>query len=107
MIDLHCELKWAMDKEKETNCVKCLGRGIYAQFNKSALDDDEKEGNLVAITREETRGVVNYKLDALKVRSKVCATGQAGIEKTRGCMMYATNVFSLKAQLSGTERFVH
>lgn len=89
MIELYIERQEASDTKQDTDCVKHLGHGVYVQRNKHGIDTDATVNNPVTITREESRSVVYHALDALEEHSNVCVTGQPGIGKTRGCMMYA------------------
>jgi len=89
LVELHDELQELLLTRKDTDRVQHLGEGVYVQRNKLCLDTDSEEGNPATITREESRNVVNHSLDALGEENRVCVTGQPGIGKTRGCMMYA------------------
>lgn len=89
MVEMYGELQKALDGKRHKHCLEHLGHGVYAQEIKYGLDRDAVRGSPVTITREESRGVVEHALDVLKSHFAVCVTGQPGIGKTRGCMMYA------------------
>lgn len=65
-----------------------LWHGVHAQCNEYSLDRDAQKGSPTTITREESRSVVTHALDAMKSNFAVCITGQPGIGKKGGCMMY-------------------
>lgn len=89
LVELYTDLQAALDAKRDWDRVEHLGHGVYAQQNKLSIDRDGSEGSPVTITREESRSVVHHALDALQSRYAVCVTGQPGIGKTRGSMMYA------------------
>lgn len=69
--------------------VKRLGYRVYVQLNKHEIDTGATENNPVTITLEDSLSVMYNCLDALNEPSKVCVTGQPGIGKPSGCMLYA------------------
>lgn len=62
---------------------------MYAQYRKRALDRDAKEGLSATINRHKSRIVVDHALDTLQGRIAVVVTGQLGIGRTLGSMMYS------------------
>eukprot|EP00177_Eucheuma_denticulatum_P002706 GFKZ01004864.1.p4 GENE.GFKZ01004864.1~~GFKZ01004864.1.p4 ORF type:complete len:117 (+),score=18.35 GFKZ01004864.1:1905-2255(+) len=96
LVDLHEELQEVLAIKGDSSVahqegcrVEHLGHGVYVQHNVMALDRDAAKGSLATITREESRSVVHHALDALRSEFAVAVTGQPGIGKTRGSMMYA------------------
>lgn len=96
LVDLHEELQGALvarddrrEVQEDGRRVEHLGHGVFVQHNVMSLDRDGQKNSPNTIIREESRNVVKHALDALKHTDAVAVTGQPGIGKTRGCMMYA------------------
>lgn len=88
LVELQTELRGILDTKRDSDGVEHLDHGVYVRYGREAFDNDSLQDTPATITREKSRSCVYHALGALQDGFRVAITGQQGIARTRGSMIY-------------------